>query len=82
MRVFVYVCSTSTLDLIPESRKMTEQIDWRAKATTTSGLRLGILNGVEELETPTGCRHKAKDITPSVALRKEPWTEEALHNLL
>ena len=52
------------------------------KATNTSGLRLGILNGVEELETPAGCRHKAKDITPSVAWRKEPRTEEALHNLL
>jgi len=41
------------------------------KATLISGLLLG----------RSACGHKAKDITPSIAWRREAWKEEALDDL-
>ena len=72
-------CSTSTFEdscervvLIdmPESRDVTEQINWRRKkAAITSGLCLGRSEvAIEDLEST--CEHKAKDITPSIAWRR------------
>ena len=57
----------------------TEQIDWQAKQPSQMACFL---------EDPkcwgawyTTCGHKAKDITPSIAWRREAWKEEAVENL-
>ena len=72
-------CSTSTFEKsyrctvldMPESKQMTAQIDWRAKQPPHAGFAARKIWSVEDLETlpPTG--HKAKDITPSIAWRRE-----------
>ena len=50
------------------------------KATLTSGLLLGRSEMLRSLRH-TSCGHKASDITPSIAWRREAWKEEALDDL-
>ena len=59
--------------------KGNDRVDRMAgKATLTSGLLLGR----SETLRSTTCGHKAKDITPLIAWRREAWKMEALDDLL
>ena len=79
-----------TVLVLPESKKMTQQIRLADKAAITSCSRLGSNSSVEELEIlhastkPRASRHrlpggqngyKAKDIMPSIAWRREAGTK-------
>ena len=75
--------STPTLELLrvygldmPEWREMTEQIDWRAKQPPQVACVSKDLNCWGAWDNT--CGHKAKDITPSIAWRREAWKEDAL----
>ena len=71
-----YGCTA--LDM-PQWREMTEQIDWRAKQLSQ------VTCVSEDLKccgaSDTTCGHKAKDITPSNAWRREAWKQKALEDL-
>ena len=71
-------CGCTALDM-PEWRKMTQQTDWQAKQPSQ------VACFAEDLKCwgawDTTCRHKAKDITPSITWRREVWTEEVLDDL-
>ena len=49
------------------------------RAGKANGLRLGRAGVLRSLRHYL--RHKAKDITPSIAWRREAWTQEALDGL-
>ena len=62
--------------------KENDQTDRLAgKTTLTSGLLLGKSEVLRSGAWDSTCGHKAKDITQSIAWRREAWTEEALVNL-
>ena len=67
-------CRCTVLDT-PEWRETTQQMDWRAKRPTQ------LTRVTEDLKCwgawDTTCGHKAKDITPSIAWKREAWKEEA-----
>ena len=71
-------CWCTALDM-PEWREMTDQTDWRAKQPSQ------VARFSEDLKCwgvwDSTCGHKAKDITPSIAWRREAWKEEALDDL-
>ena len=71
-------CGCTALEM-SEWRKMTEHIDWQAKQP------LHVACFLEDLECwgtwDSTCGYKAKDITPSIAWRREAWKEEALDEL-
>ena len=56
-------------------REMTEQIDWQEKQPSQ------VACVSEDLKCWAAWGHKAKNITPSVAWRREVWTEEAVDDL-
>ena len=59
--------------------EMTEQIDcWQSNHHKWFASQE--IWSVEEFETLHAGRHKAKDITPPIAWRREAWKEEALHD--
>ena len=64
---------------MPEWRETTEQIDWRAKQPSQ------VACFSEDLKCwgawDTTCGHKAKNIAPSIAWRREALKEEALDDL-
>ena len=71
-------CGYTALGM-PDWRETTKQIDWQAKQPSQMACFL---------EDPkcwgawyTTCGHKAKDITPSIAWKREAWKEEALDDL-
>ena len=64
---------------MPEWREMTEQIDWREKQPSQVARVSEDLKCWGAWDTNRG--HKAKDITPSIAWRREAWKEEALDDL-
>ena len=68
----------TTLDM-PDWRETTEQIDWRAKLSSQVTCFSEELKCWEAWDTT--CGHKAKDITPLIAWRREAWKEEALDGL-
>ena len=59
--VYKEFCSSIVLGLPVGSREMAKQVDWRSKATITSGLRLYCWDAWDTI-----CDHKAKDIRPSI----------------
>ena len=65
---------------MPESREMTEQIHWQAAKQPSHMACFS-----EDLKCwggwDTTCRNKAKDITSSIAWRREAWKEEAVGDL-
>ena len=65
--------------VMPEWREMTEQIDWRAKQPSQVACFSEDLKcwGVWD----TACRHKAKDVMPSVTGKREAWNKEVLNDL-
>ena len=65
---------------MPVWREMTEQIGWRAKHPSQVACFLEDLKCWEAWDTT--CGHKAKDITPLVAWRRESCKEVALDDLL
>jgi len=71
-------CGCTALD-IPEWREMTEQTDWREKQPSQVACFSEDLKWWGAWDTT--CGHKAKDITPSIAWRREAWKEEALDDL-
>ena len=71
-------CGCTALDML-EWRDMTEQVDWWAKqpsqvAYFSEGLKCW---GAWDIT----CGHKTKDVTPSIAWKREVWKEEVLDNL-
>ena len=62
-----------------EWREMTDQTDWREKQPSQVAYFLEDLKCWGAWDTT--CRHKAKDITPLTAERREAWKEEALDDL-
>ena len=68
-------CGCTAMDM-PEWREMTEQIDWWAKQPSQ------VACFSEDLKCwgawDTTCGYKARDITPSIAWRREAWKEKAL----
>ena len=72
-------CGCTSLNMA-EWREVIEHIDWREKQ------RAQVACVSEDLKCwwawNTTCGHKAKDITPSTAWRREAWKEEVLGDLL
>ena len=68
-------CGCTALDM-PEWRETTEQINWWAKQPSQVACVLEDQKCWGAWDTT--CRHKAKDVTPSLAWRREAWKEEAL----
>ena len=68
-------CGCTALD-VPEWRETPEQREWREKQFSQ------VACVSEDLKCwgawDTTCVHKANDITPSIAWRREAWKEEAL----
>ena len=71
-------CGCAALDM-PEWRGMADQIDWRAKQPSQVACFSEDLKCWEAWDTT--CRHKAKDLIPSTAWRREALKEEALDDL-
>ena len=71
-------CGCTALDM-PEWRQTTEQIDRRAKLSSQVNCFSKDLKCWEAWDTTSG--HKAKDITPLIAWRREALKEEALDDL-
>ena len=65
---------------MPEWRETTEQIDWRAKQPS----QVACFSEARKCcgAWDTTCGHKAKDITQSIAWRREAWKAGALDDLL
>ena len=68
----------TALDM-PQWREMTEQTEWWAKQPSQ------VVCFLEDLKCwgawDTTCRHKAKDIIPSITWRRGAWKAEALDDL-
>ena len=62
----------TALEMPVLSRKMTEQIDWQ-EGSRHKWLASWKIWSVEELNLDTICRHKAKDITPSISWKRVVW---------
>ena len=71
-------CGCTALDTT-EWREMTVEIDWRAKQPSQAACVPEDLKYWRAWDT--SCGHKAKDITPSTAWRREAGKEEALSDL-
>ena len=71
-------CGCTALDM-PEWREATKQVGRRAQQPSHAACFSENLKCWGAWDTT--CRHKAKDITPSIAWRREVWKEEALDNL-
>ena len=63
---------------MPQWGEMIEQVDRWAKQPSQVACVLENLKWWEVWSRHYTCGHKAKDITPSIALRREAWEEEAL----
>ena len=68
----------TALDM-PEWREMNERIDWRVDQPSQMASFSDDLKCWGAWDTT--CRHKAKDITPSIAWRRGAWKEEVLDDL-
>ena len=71
-------CWCTALDM-PEWRKTTDQIDWRAKQPKHVACFSEDLKCWEAWDTT--CGHKAKDITPLIACSRKALKERALDDL-
>ena len=78
--VDIYHCGCTAL-VMPEWREMTKQIYWLARQPSHSQVAFfsGDLKCWGAWDTTRG--HKAKDITPLNAWKRETWKEEALDSL-
>ena len=71
-------CGCTALDML-DWREMTKRIDWLGKQPSQVACISEDLKCWAALDTT--CRHKAKDITPSITWRREVWQEDALNSL-